>query len=126
MNNCRGVEKACMKKILFFLIMAGGLTMQSCHRKSVPSKSEEVKAMEEAKTIEEAKAAEIAVKAEKTYKAPIKTVAPKMIVVNDKAAKKTLDGRYYYDLERKRYWRSKADGKYYLYYKGMFDNKDFK
>jgi len=115
-----------MKKYLFLFFIAGGLIMQSCNRRTVPSKREEAKAMEEAKIKEEAKAAEIATKAENTYKPPVKTAAPKMIVVNDKAAKKTLDGRYYYDLEGKRYWRSKADGKYYLYYKGMFDNKNFK
>jgi hypothetical protein len=59
------------------------------------------------------------------YKTPVKTAVPKSIVVSDAAAKKTVNGRYYYDLEGKRYWRSKKDGKYYLYYKGMFENKDF-
>lgn len=112
-----------MKNLLFLVLIAGGLMMQSCNRRTVPSKAEETKAIEETKIMEEAKAAEI--KASNTYKAPVKTTAPKMIVVNDKAAKKTLEGRYYYDLEGKRYWRSKADGKYYLYYKGMFDNKNF-
>ena len=112
-----------MKKILFLLVISSGFMMQSCNRRIVPSRAEETKATEEAKIIEGAKAAEI--KAENTYKPPVKTTAPKMIVVNDKAAKKTLEGRYYYDLEGKRYWRSKANGKYYLYYKGMFNNKNF-
>lgn len=57
--------------------------------------------------------------------APIKTAVPKSIVVNDKAATKTVQGRYYYDLEGKRYWRSKKDGKYYLYYQGMFEKPEF-
>ncbi len=64
----------------------------------------------------------------KTAAAPkpiIKTPTPKSIVVNDAAAKTSANGRRYYDLEGKRYWRNKKDGKYYLYYKGMFDNKDF-
>ena len=59
------------------------------------------------------------------YKAPVKTPTPKSIVVNDAAAKKDVNGRSYYDLEGKRYWRNNKDGKYYLYYKGMFNNKDF-
>lgn len=59
------------------------------------------------------------------YKPPLKTSTAKVIVVNDKVATKAVNGRYYYDLEGKRYWRNNRDGKYYLYYKGMFDNKDF-
>jgi len=56
----------------------------------------------------------------------IKTAIPKVIVVNDKAAKKSIDGRYYYDLEGHRYWRNNRDGKYYLFHRSMFDNADFK
>ncbi len=56
----------------------------------------------------------------------IKTAVPKVITVNDNVAKKSLDGRYYYDLEGHRYWRNNRDGKYYLFNKSMFDNPDFK
>lgn len=56
----------------------------------------------------------------------IKTSIPQVITVNDVAAKKTVDGRLYYDLNGKRYWRSKKDGKYYLYNKSMYNNPDFK
>lgn len=56
----------------------------------------------------------------------IKTAVPKVITVNDVAAKKTVDGRLYYDLNGKRYWRNKRDGKYYLYDKSMYNNPDFK
>lgn len=56
----------------------------------------------------------------------IKTAVPKVIIVNDKYAKRSVDGRYYYDLEGHRYWRNNRDGKYYLFHKSMFDNKDFK
>ncbi len=59
-------------------------------------------------------------------KATIKTGVPKVITVNDKAAKRSLDGRYYYDLEGHRYWRNNRDGKYYLFHKSMFDNPDFR
>ncbi|MEP7163592.1 MAG: hypothetical protein ABI741_02805 [Ferruginibacter sp.] len=56
----------------------------------------------------------------------IKTKVPKVIVVNDNVASKTFDGRYYYDLEGHRYWRSNKDGKYYLYNKSMATDPDFK
>ncbi len=55
-----------------------------------------------------------------------KTPAPKMISVNDAVAKKAVDGRLYYDLEGKRYWRNKKDGKYYQYYRGMHEDPNFK
>lgn len=56
----------------------------------------------------------------------LKTAVPKVIIVNDKVAKRSVDGRYYYDLEGHRYWRNNRDGKYYLFNKSMFDNPDFK
>ena len=56
----------------------------------------------------------------------LKTTVPKVIIVNDKVAKRSVDGRYYYDLEGHRYWRNNRDGKYYLFHKSMFDNPDFK
>lgn len=90
--------------IVLFLV-----TLAACSKKSVPSREEAP--AEKKPTV--------------VYKAPVKTPTPKSIVVNDAAAKKTVNGKYYYDLEGKRYWRNKKDGKYYLYYKGMFDNKDF-
>ena len=64
----------------------------------------------------------------KTVKRPptLKTAVPKVIIVNDKIAKRSVDGRYYYDLEGRRYWRNSRDGKYYLFNKSMFDNPDFK
>lgn len=63
----------------------------------------------------------------KTVKrATVKTAVPKVIVVNDSVAKRSVDGRYYYDLEGRRYWRNNRDGKYYLFRTGMFENEDFK
>lgn len=60
---------------------------------------------------------------------PRKTVAittPKFITLNDAVAKKAVDGRLYYDLEGKRYWKNYKDGKYYLYNKNMNGNPDYK
>ena len=51
--------------------------------------------------------------------------APKMIAVNDKVAKKSIDGRLYYDLEGHRYWKNYKDGKYYLFNRSMYADKDF-
>ena len=101
-----------MAKFLSFLFMiANLLLLQSCSRRTTPSKPDAGIENTTAKA--------------PTYKAPVKTPVPKSITVNDKAASKSVDGRYYYDLEGKRYWRNNKDGKYYIYYKGMFDNKDF-
>jgi hypothetical protein len=53
-------------------------------------------------------------------------VAPKVIAVNDSVAKKSVDGRLYYDLLGYRYWRNYNDGKYYLFNKSMFTDSAFK
>ena len=59
-------------------------------------------------------------------KLAVKTAVPKVISVDVKVAKRSVDGRYYYDLEGHRYWRNNRDGKYYLFHKLMFDDPDFK
>lgn len=64
------------------------------------------------------------VKVEK--KKAVKTAVPKVITVNDKVAKRSIDGRYYYDLDGHRYWRNNKDGKYYLFNKSMYDDEAFK
>ena len=104
--------------IVFCLIL-----MQACSRKTVPAVTHTATPPSSTKATDSIAIA--AVKAKMGYTVPVKTPVPKSIVVNDAAAKKTVNNRYYYDLEGKRYWRNKKDGKYYLYYKGMFDNKDF-
>lgn len=94
-----------------FLVTAAFLILvavSSCNRKAHPGNTE---ANTETKAV----------------KAPtVKTAVPKVITVNDKYAKRSVDGRYYYDLEGHRYWRNNRDGKYYLFNKSMFDNEDFK
>lgn len=56
----------------------------------------------------------------------IKTPVPAVITVNDAVAKKSADGRLYYDLEGKRFWKNYKNGKYYLFNKKMYNNPDFK
>ncbi len=55
-----------------------------------------------------------------------KDIIPNSIVVNDKAAKKSVDGRLYYDLLGNRYWKNYKNGKYYLFNQKMYDNPAFK
>jgi len=55
----------------------------------------------------------------------ITTPVPKIITVNDEVAKKSADGRLYYDLEGKRYWKNYKNGKYYLFNKTMYSNPEF-
>jgi hypothetical protein len=57
-----------------------------------------------------------------------KIVAPvaKVIFVNDSVAKKSFDGRLYYDVDGHRYWRNYNDGKYYLFNKSMYSDPAFK
>lgn len=54
------------------------------------------------------------------------TPIPKVITVNDALAKQAPDGRLFYDLQGRRYWRNYDDGKYYLFSKMMSGNKAFK
>ena len=110
-----------MTKYLSFLFIATSfLFLQSCSRKITPLISAPSKTAEAETTLPK-----IPVAKAPPYIAPIKTPVPTSITVNDKAASKSVEGRYYYDLEGKRYWHNKIDGKYYLYYKGIFNNKDF-
>ena len=52
-------------------------------------------------------------------------IVHKVIMVNDKAAKKNIDGRLYYDVGGHRYWRNYNDGKYYLFNKSMYTDSAF-
>lgn len=55
-----------------------------------------------------------------------KESVPKVIAVNDQFANKSVDGRFYYDLQGHRYWRNNKDGKYYLFNKSMLTDAAFK
>ena len=86
------------------------ITISSCSKKTNPS----------------TKAVSAAEKAPVSKTETVKTPVPKVITVNDKSAKRSVDGRYYYDLEGHRYWRNNKDGKYYLFNKSMYNDDDFK
>ena len=55
----------------------------------------------------------------------IKTPVPKLLVMDDKGASRTVDGKLYHDLEGHRYWKNYTDGKYYLYNKSMYADSAF-
>ncbi|HRN78843.1 MAG TPA: hypothetical protein PKY29_00710 [Ferruginibacter sp.] len=96
------------------LIYMGGISLllAACHKKSVPAAKPEEKKQ--------------TTKAAKPKPSVVKTPVPSVIVVNDKVARKSVDGRLYYDLEGKRYWKNYQDGKYYLYHKSMHTNDAFR
>jgi len=103
---------ASMKTILFpVTVIFLAVFLFSCSKKTQPTASTAATAPAETRA---------------AVKRPLITTVPKVISVNDKAAKRSLDGRYYYDLNGHRYWRNNRDGKYYLFHKSMFDNVDFK
>ncbi|MEO6668035.1 MAG: hypothetical protein ABIN36_01080 [Ferruginibacter sp.] len=95
-------------KILFLIFFASVSILFSCAKKSVPRNTTETST------------------AKRSTTSKTKTPVPKVIVVNDAVAQKTVDGRYYYDLNGKRYYRNNKDGKYYLFNKSMYNNPEFK
>ncbi len=104
----------------------------SCSKRNVPSRTEEVNVEMKGKTTPAVPIVPIAKKTDSlaaTKPAIKKTTTaaiPKVIAVNDKFANKSVDGRYYYDLQGHRYWRSNKDGKYYLFNKSMQNDAAFK
>lgn len=67
----------------------------------------------------------LAVNKKPVVKRKPKEIIPTVIAVNDNVAKKSVDGRLYYDLQGHRYWRSNKDGKYYLFNKSMQSDPAF-
>ncbi len=107
---------------VFFIIV----TSNSCSKKTHPSKNPSGTAVNGISS-PEIKKNDSAVVVKKTHiERKPKTVFPKVITVNDSAAHKSLDGRYYYDVMGHRYWRNNKDGKYYLFNKSMYNNSAFK
>ena len=104
------------KKFLVFLLALFVITLYSCSRKSHPAKTSTATVVT---TVDSAAVTKPVVKKRE------RIVIPKVIVVNDSAAHKSVDGRYYYDMLGHRYWKNNRDGKYYLFNKSMYNNPDF-
>lgn len=113
-----------MKKFYIpFISLALTAFMLSCSRKSVPV---ETTAATKTDTLVVAKVTDSALAVKPVVKRKVKAAIPKVITVNDQYAKKSVDGRYYYDLDGHRYWRSNKDGKYYIFNKSMLNDPAFK
>ncbi len=104
-----------MKKYFCLVLFIIAASMYSCSKKSHPTG-----------TATNLQTDITAIKAPVIAKRKLKEPVPKVISVNDTAAKKSVDGRYYYDLQSRRYWKNNKDGKYYLFNKSMNGNDDFK
>ncbi|HEV8081092.1 MAG TPA: hypothetical protein VGP43_10285 [Chitinophagaceae bacterium] len=107
------------KKNLFSFFVL--ITVFSCGKKRIPEKT-----IPEVAVVVSPKNDSVVVVKKKTFTPKKKDIIPNSIVVNDKAAKKAIDGRLYYDLLGHRYWKNYKDGKYYLFNQKMYDNPAFK
>lgn len=99
------------KQVFIIAALLAAIAISSCSKRTHPTTGDTISVTKPAETAK---------------KATVKTAVPKVIIVNDSVAKRSVDGRYYYDLEGRRYWRNNRDGKYYLFNKSMYDNPDFK
>jgi len=106
-----------VKRLIFIVTFLMTLFIYSCSRKTHPAKTSSETVTTNTNSSEITKP---------ITKPKTKTVLPKVIVVNDSAAHKSVDGRLYYDVMGHRYWRNNKDGKYYLFNKSMYNNPDFK
>lgn len=129
------------KRLLLVFAVFIGMTLNSCSKKNVPSKTATVIPGKDntsgvkvkkpvpapvVKPIDSSVMAEPEKPEEKpAEKEKAKHEFPKVISVNDAAASKSVDGRLFYDVLGHRYWKNYKDGKYYLFDKSMYNNPDF-
>lgn len=100
--------------------------LNSCSKKNIPSKSKSATVTYDRDSMYVNKAEKVVVRKVVTRTIKKTPALPEIITVNDAAAKKSVDGRLYYDVEGHRYWKNFKDGKYYLFNKKMYKNPDFK
>jgi hypothetical protein len=117
-----------MAKYSFAFILL--LSVYSCSRRHTPDKTTITSSVttlpsEGVSTVPTKTDSAVVVK-KRNFTPKKKDIIPPSIVVNDKAAKKAVDGRLYYDLLGNRYWKNYKDGKYYLFSQKMYDNPAFK
>ncbi len=113
-----------MKKLLFVSLAVSSLFVFSCHKKNYPAGTESSSSSSTVNTSTAGRADTQAVAKVVVTRKPRVGVA-KMISVNDNAAKKSVDGRLYYDVGGNRYWKNYKDGKYYLFDKSMYNDPAF-
>ena len=124
-----------MQKFYLTLTVFTLIILTSCSKKTIPAKTNSttihntnqpsIEYTYDSAAVEKTPAEAIP----EVKKAPVKKAKPtfpKVITVNDAAAKKAVDGRMFYDIQGRRYWKNFKDGKYYLFDKSMYSNPDFK
>ncbi|MBA2248688.1 MAG: hypothetical protein H0W12_00685 [Chitinophagaceae bacterium] len=109
------------KPYLLLIIFLTAFLLYSCSKRNHPGRSPENNTTSNSMPDKPVDTLAVTKPVIKKPKEPI----PKVIVVNDKVAHKSIDGRLYYDLMGHRYWRNNVNGKYYLYNKSMYNNKAF-
>lgn len=114
-----------MRNSILLIVVVTIIVIQSCSKKTIPTRSEEENSTTGNANTEIKKTDSVAT-IRRVTKRKILRATPKVIVVNDQFAKKSVDGRYFYDLQGHRYWRSNKDGKYYIFNKSMTTDPDFK
>ena len=114
-----------MKKIYVFSALCLYISISSCSKKIYPNPTVPVLTGKNDSVIIVKKTDSI-VTPKRIVKRKVKEQVPTVITVNDKFASKSVDGRFYYDLQGKRYWRNNKDGKYYLFNKTMQNDDSFK
>lgn len=112
-------------KYLFLAVVVITPLLYSCSRKHHPERTTPASSEKNNTVIIPTKSDSVVSK-KTVYRPKQKDIIPKVIVVNDAAAHKSVDGRFYYDLIGHRYWKNNKDGKYYLFNKSMYNNDAFK
>ncbi len=97
-----------------------GLFFIGCHKKNYPSKNPGADINNTVSKPDSSVVTKPAIK--RRPKVPV----AKVITVDDNAAHKSVDGRLYYDVMGKRYWKNYKDGKYYLFNQSMYNDPAFK
>lgn len=112
------------KRIGLTVISCSLLIVMSCHKKNYPAKTSEKKIENGSDAVNERNEAKSEKKTLSVRKP--KVAVAKVITVDDNAAHKSVDGRLYYDVLGRRYWKNYNDGKYYLFNKAMYSDPAFK
>lgn len=123
------------KRYSFFICLFVLAGLFSCSKKTYPARSAEQAApnydttmsIKTSDSLALAKRTDsLAIVKKRVVKRRAKEPIPEVITVNDNVARKSVDGRLYYDLQGNRYWRSNKDGKYYRFNKSMQSDPAFK
>jgi hypothetical protein len=117
-------------KQLALLSIAAAVSLIACSKKTIPESAGKPVVTYNGKVMDNSSGNNTAAAKTTSRRILVKRTTlssiPNVIMVNDKAAKRNIDGRLYYDLNGHRYWRNYDDGKYYLFSQAMYNNPAFK